>query len=603
VTSQVKIRQGYRPIGMSLGTDLQLLEPLDQRTTEGGASLEWLPKKTVLCLDYGLSSFTNNLDAMIVDSPYRTVDTGSNPAQGQYSLVPDNLAEHANMSLSLDQLPKTRLTANVGIGRWYQDQAFLPYTINSTSTVITAVNNLPVTTLVSNIPLPATSLNGRVDTVSQQYQITVRPVKQLNLTGRYRGYSMVNRDQSLVFVGKAPSDGNVSGGPLENEHFGYSKNAFETHVRYDLLKQVGMNGGMTSEYTDRTDREYEKSREDTLKGGMDMKPGKWGFFGVTTSQGKRKVYAFETENIVGDSISTSAATTIVLSNGTTIIAPAGTTTYSYTDMPGLRRYDGCDRFRRDLTGDVHLTLLKDFNLSYRYTRGTDDFHAEAGADLTGANLVNGNIDPRVGVTQVFPEGLQYGLLNDKHEMHSIGAEMQVTQRIGLNAIYDHQVYQALQCDDNSTSVVSGGVTTVTTGTSATEWQAFTEESYLVYGVGSDLDLGEGLSANLGWERNSSKGKIFLTDLVATTWLQETPLPDTITKKDDYTVKIVYRIDSRWRISAWYTLEQYNVTDFSTQYPGQVVANPVTGAMQAIFLGDHPSDYVASIGGVQLAAKF
>ncbi|GEM_PF-6531809 len=538
VDGQVKMRQGTRPLSVYENSVInQLPAPIDQRTTDGGLSIEWMPAKTVVRLNGNVSSFEDNISSIHFDDLMWSVPTSSKPSQGLYSQPPSNLAQQAGLFVSLDQIPKTRVTANVAVGRWYQNAAFLPYTADSAATFG-----------YNAVPNPA-NLGGRVDTFSQQYQVTVMPIQKLKLVARFRGYEMDNRSNAVTVGGKAATGGSATGGNSYPTYFGNRTYTGEGEARYDLLKVVGLNGGYIYQDVFRTDREFAKSIERTVKGGVDVTPVKGVKVALTGSQAQREVSQY---------------------NATAWLASG--------DMPGLRRFDEANRIRKDLGGDLRLSPIKTVNVSYRFTHGTDDF--QPNGDLTGQDVGG-------AVTTT----LQYGLLNDKHVMHSVTGDWQVSEKVGLNAMYEHELYNALQAD-------SAGVQDT-----AHYWKASTEEHYIVYGIGMDADLGSGLSSNLGYTRASSLGRVLMTDQASTATVIEGGLPDTTTLQDDYTAKLTVKLDNTWSLAGSYTLEVYKVNDFANQFQGQVITNPVTGALVGVFLGDHPSNYIASIAGAQVTAKF
>ena len=90
---------------------------------------------------------------------------------------------------------QTRLSGDVAMGRWTQNAAFYPYTINS---VILTGTGQPAN-LVSSLQKP--SLNGKINTTTVNLNFSSRPVKALGLRASYRTHDLTNKTDRWVISG------------------------------------------------------------------------------------------------------------------------------------------------------------------------------------------------------------------------------------------------------------------------------------------------------------------------------------------------------------------------------------------------------------------
>jgi len=106
-------------------------------------------------------------------------------------LEPDNTAQTFSTSVALLLSPTTRLISDFSYGHATQNDAFLPYTVN--------------TNLVMTTPLPRTSLNGQLQTIHAGVSLTTRPRDNLDAKLRYRFDDRANNTPRDTYI-VVPSD-------------------------------------------------------------------------------------------------------------------------------------------------------------------------------------------------------------------------------------------------------------------------------------------------------------------------------------------------------------------------------------------------------------
>ena len=161
-------------------------KPVNEKTQQFQAALNGKLLGVDLRLDYLGSFFDNHFDdGIMVDNPLAGVDAFGTPARVRYSQMPDNQAHNFTLTGSRAfKVPfPVRMSGSVAYGRRLQNDHFLPFTSNSA---------LP------NAPLPAQSLNGRVNTWMANFFVTARPARRVNVDLRYRFYDFDNRTEKLT---------------------------------------------------------------------------------------------------------------------------------------------------------------------------------------------------------------------------------------------------------------------------------------------------------------------------------------------------------------------------------------------------------------------
>ena len=157
------------------------------------------------------ASFNRNLydnaaETMIIDNPFQAFDAVSTnavgaipalggPSRGLFINAPDNEASTSAAGFQLKFARQTRLSGDIAMGRWTQNAAFYPYTLN---TVVFTGAGLPANQ-VSSLQKP--SLNGKINTTTMNLNFSSRPTKQMGIRLSYRVNDLVNKTDRWVISG------------------------------------------------------------------------------------------------------------------------------------------------------------------------------------------------------------------------------------------------------------------------------------------------------------------------------------------------------------------------------------------------------------------
>jgi hypothetical protein len=172
---------------VSPASGVELPEPIDYFTNTVKAGTEYGKSKWAVQLGYNGSFFKSDVKSATFDAPFATADvpvqiippgngctptTGAvncaisaTPGRGQISTYPDNHANYLNFAGAFDASKYVHVMGSASNGWLRQDEAFLPYTINS------AITGLG--------PLPSSSLHGERRTLAMNWTAVSQGAQEL----------------------------------------------------------------------------------------------------------------------------------------------------------------------------------------------------------------------------------------------------------------------------------------------------------------------------------------------------------------------------------------------------------------------------------------
>lgn len=279
-------RTGDRAVGTSFGFSnvVESPEPIDYRTQDFGATAEWGGDWGRVNAQFNYNWFTNNIPFHTFDNPFRlTASTDASsyqapgsgsingPAFGRASLPPNNQAVTGGLGVAF-KFGRSRAGASVVLGNWTQNEtAFIPYTSN------------PV---IPTSPLPATKLDGKIDTLSFSAYFLSRPVQGLTVQARVRRYELDNKTPHLRFPGYVRYDGVFEDIPRVSVPYGYTNDKFDASLTY-AFDNVTLEGGFKHEKMERTERETDETSYNALVGKADLRASDWLVLRATFEAGSR----------------------------------------------------------------------------------------------------------------------------------------------------------------------------------------------------------------------------------------------------------------------------------------------------------------------------
>ena len=238
------VRDGtQRSAGSFFSSASQLVAPLDQTTDQIEAAAEYAGSRLQASIGYRASLFRNGDDSLTWQNPFTPLVPGA--TTGQLALPPDNEFHEAFATLGYQFSPILRASGELSIGRMTQDQGFLASTLNPTLVVP---------------DLPASSLDGQVDTLDATVRLTATPMDPLRVAVSYTHNERDNKTSSLAYT-QVSTDMTV-GPAVSNLPYSFTRDRAKLEadwrgkgwklaggVDYDALKRTRQETGRTEEFT------------------------------------------------------------------------------------------------------------------------------------------------------------------------------------------------------------------------------------------------------------------------------------------------------------------------------------------------------------------
>ena len=279
----------------------ELIEPLDWKTTEFGATLVWAKNGHSASAGYFGSRYRNDITALYFDNPFEATPGrasatifdpnsdqeppapgGNNNLRGLYArsvvqLWPDNDYDRLFGNLSFRIGSGTRVNATVARGTLEQNDRFLPYAEND-QVVFSGTAGQPGVVYAIDAPLPRASLNGEMETTQADVRLTHRITDAFNLRAGYRYYDLDDQRPEIQFpgysssgdsffrrsIGQRDAEGNRA---LFNVIGGYTRERLDVGAsyRFGIVTVDGEYGRTTWEYGE---RQVDETDEDAFRGGV-----------------------------------------------------------------------------------------------------------------------------------------------------------------------------------------------------------------------------------------------------------------------------------------------------------------------------------------------
>jgi MtrB/PioB family decaheme-associated outer membrane protein len=426
-------RQGTRPWSLGFGSPgnnfANVAGPIDERIHELTSGIAYNREDWNLQLNYLGSWYENDLDSLVVDNPLRVTDNATQGAyRGRISLAPDNSAHTLSLTGAV-KLPfdfPARLTGTVGTSRRFQDEDFLPHTINSRI-------------MSPALALPRNDLDGEVQTWFGNFRLAARPTKKLNITGNYRIYDLDNKSPTLTFPGHVLNDRTLVVEDRMTTPNDYLVQNADVEASYRLFKnRAKATAGFAWEQWDRDNhREVALTNEYIGKLGLDVKISDWAKIRAGYQFGIKRGSDYRT-----------------FAHLTHTVISSDDVAFSQSQSTQLRKYDEADRDRNQFEFQVDLDPRSDLSLGWTTTY-TDDDYVHTPLGLTGYH------------------GWAFG--GD--------AEYRPFRWLTLTPFYTYELYQYEQ-NDLWRPVVSGA----TVDSPLNDWESTSLDRVFTAGAGANIDL-------------------------------------------------------------------------------------------------------------------
>jgi hypothetical protein len=255
-----------------VNTVVDFPETMDEVVQDIGVKWAWNVKAGNVYARFNRNTYDDNLNAFVVDNPFRATDLAyvstsvpGGPAQGRFGVPPDSEATRGAFGFLYKMKRQTRFSGDFAFNSWTQNDAFLPYTINS---AIVTPTGQPANA-ISTLPQP--SLNGKINTSMYNFAFSSRPIDNLAIRMRYRAYDLTNKTTRFVIPGDAggspdrswsvntPTADAPYGHPTANP-YDHSTKRFDLMASYDA-GPFTLEGSYRNGQLERTSREAHSGDE------------------------------------------------------------------------------------------------------------------------------------------------------------------------------------------------------------------------------------------------------------------------------------------------------------------------------------------------------
>lgn len=530
-------QNGLRPIGVhffaspsTISTEVP--EAINYNTQEIKAGAEYAKKSWGVQFNYLGSLFQNNVGQLLVDNPFYATNVVSDyTTYAQMDLYPDNNAHSFNFSGATDLGKYVRVMASITPGFMHQNDKFVPGTTNP---LIVGMN-----------PLPATSLDGKKQTLAMNYTATSRPYKNLELTARYRQYDY-NNDTPMRFFSTVQADSATADhGPVvhENEAYGYNRKTIEFTGTYLFAKKNLAKIGYEWEGMDREHRDVAHSTENSVFALVDLNPAKMVNFRLSYRHSNRDPEQY---------VATEEA-----------------------QLAAARRFDESARLRDRVEASVEITPMDKFSFGATYGTTQDNYDRP---DAT---------NPVV-----------YGLLKDIGYNYGVDFTYAPVAEFSMFGEYSRERYKTRMRSRQRSFPV-----TPANDLANNDWASSSNDRIDTYTTGFDVYLAKrkmtltsyySLSDARGSILNRALGDRTLPGFVVTSIMD---FPNTTSRLHQVVTAMKFRLTERISPKFEYRFDRYDRVDFQTDKMNLYMFPIDSGSRQMSYLGaDTPSykgHYVAA----------
>lgn len=388
-----EIKDGTDTIGAVFGTNggnprsSILVRPIDYDVDEFDAGIAYTGEKGQYSLNYHLSLFDNDNNALIWDNPFNLsipfVPPGNiwssgasfgDGARGRIGYEPDNEAWQITFAGGYNLTQRTRVTANVSYGQMEQNETFLPF-----SSVFPAP-----------IPLPRDNLDGEIETLYANLNLSTRLTDRLDLRARYTYDDRDNNSPRDIYVQIASDAGEqeelVTPEARVNWPYDLERHQVELDAGYRLAPMTRLSVGYEFESKDRNFTEVESTDEHAVN------------VKVTTTPFETASAWLRFEHSVRDGSTYVSNQPLLTGRNPAFIDfalndPAGDPDELFENDPLLRKFHIADRDRDQLSAAVNFYPIEavSFTVGAKYDK--DDFEdSEVGVQESGNTSLSMDAD-------------------------------------------------------------------------------------------------------------------------------------------------------------------------------------------------------------------
>ena len=398
-------KSGNQPYGMSFSFNNanELPMPIDNRTNDMSAGLEYANTTGMIRVGWDASWFNNNIKSIVWDNPLRITDTtpfdasgysnGNGPARGQMAVPPSNTMNTVSLT-GLYKLPShTTINGTVSFNAMSQNDPLLPWTTNAAIANPTVYKTYP-----GLAALPRDSAEASVHGVNALFNFATRPTSFFGLTMRYRFNDHKNLTPEFDGTQYVRFDAAPENTGNSTEPFNILDNTFDMAGTFNIAKYTALKIGYTFDDVNRSGRSFSDTRDYTLRSSLDTVGNQYLMMRLIYEHGTRIGSGFDEMSLEDGGL-----------------------------QPGLRFYDEADRDRNKGTLLFVLTPVSMLDATFSVAAAKD--------------IYNG-------------PGHDFGLLNNTNTSYNAGINLTPQKQVGFGVNYGYEKFNSLQSSANANPIGS-----------------------------------------------------------------------------------------------------------------------------------------------------
>jgi len=215
------------------------------------------------------------------------------------SMWPDNQANAFSGTVGVDLPLKSRYMATASYEQMRQNQPFLPFTINPNTGAV--INGQNASSLGA---LPATSLNGAINTLTVNNVLTTQLTSDIKSKATYRYYNYSNDTPEIRFPNWVVNDTIAASNffgltPVSSLSLAYTRQNVGEEVTWRPTRQWNIGAAYSYERYDWTRFDATATGENSVKTFVDWKPTAWITARASWLSGERRYEGYDYLNLVG----------------------------------------------------------------------------------------------------------------------------------------------------------------------------------------------------------------------------------------------------------------------------------------------------------------
>jgi len=345
----------------------ELIEPIDYRTHEVAAGVQWANERLQANLEYSGSLFRNGTGALTWENPLILGD----PAvmqRGRVDLYPENEAHHVKLDLAAALPLRGRLTGGMAFGRMTQDDDLIPPTVNSG--LLGAIDLAQWNTAAA---LSQQTAGARIDTRLAHAGLALSPFASLTLQAKWRRYEEDNRTNYSAFnpqtgeSGYLGNDGavintvpnNLYRAQLNSVPFECDRTNRSLEGDYQLLRRTSFGLGYERADEECRHRERRSTEEGRWRASLSNRDLRWATVRLSYEQAKRTGEDYNPE-----------PNAAYYADSAFLDIPA--------TLAQLRKHDLADREQQIARARVNFLVAPDMDLAFSGRYQDDEYGAQYG---------------------------------------------------------------------------------------------------------------------------------------------------------------------------------------------------------------------------------